>query len=308
MAVCSCESGIFNSGLPSCVGSFGKIVKLIFVAQTANDGTDNFIPCNTVVDAAYVTAKLNEADPSKRWYPSDDLVGVVQETADNVTEAIGGINYNVEAGASTFLGQFIGKASSNPQYLQFLKSLECGTLMYFAVDVNGNLVGELIGTALYGFRIQPNTVSSKFIFGTDTTIAKNQVAFTLSPLVLQERISVLLKNDGLTADLLGAKGLLDVVLSAPGTPVTLDWLEVTAKLLWKKSGCTSIDYVGSSSEDVSDWELYNYSTLASITITSVEYLGDAQYKLNFAAQTSGDEIGVKLSKNGFISNELKTTI
>ncbi len=30
-------------------------------------------PCSQTIDEAYLTSKLNESDPSKRWYPTDEI-------------------------------------------------------------------------------------------------------------------------------------------------------------------------------------------------------------------------------------------
>ena len=33
MAVCKCDAGLVNSGIPSCVSGFGKVVKLFCISK-----------------------------------------------------------------------------------------------------------------------------------------------------------------------------------------------------------------------------------------------------------------------------------
>ena len=209
MAVCKCDTGIINSGIPSCVSGFGRIAKLFFVYQVATDGTSNAIPCSQTIDEAYLTSKLNEADPSKRWYPTDKISNVTEVRNDPTTETIDNIDSIVEQGSRTFNGFFVGKAASTPTYLKFLKSVQCPSVMYFGIDVNGTIVGVetlLSGAAaLTGINIQPQTLNSRPVPATSTTLAKNEITFSVDSLVQDETIAYI-SADEITEDLLNANG------------------------------------------------------------------------------------------------------
>jgi hypothetical protein len=304
MAVCKCDSGIVNSGIPSCVSGFGRIAKLFFVYQIANDGTSNAIPCSQTVDEAFLTDKLNEADPSKRWYPTDKISNVTEVRNDPTTESIDNIDSIVEQGSRTFNGFFVGKAASTPTYLKFLKSVQCPSVMYFAVDVNGTLVGvetvENSEAALTGINIQPQSMFSRPVPATSTTIAKNELTFAVDSLVQDETIAYI-GADEITADLLNANGLLDVTLVENSTPATLTEVVVDASLVYG-SVCNKLAYQGAIVP--ADWDVNNITTPASITVTTVTENPNGTYTLEFAAQTASDQITVQVSKEGFSSNVL----
>ncbi len=305
MAVCKCDAGIVNSGIPSCVSGFGRIAKLYFVYQTASDGTSNAVPCNTTIDETFLTGKLNEADPSKRWYPTDKISNVTEVRNDPTTESIDNIDSIVEQGSRTFNGVFVGKGASTPTYLKFLKSVECPSVMYFAVDVNGTLVGvetiEEGEPALTGINVQPQSMFSRPIPATSTTIAKNELTFAVDSLVQDETIAYI-GADEITADLLNANGLLDVTLTInQGSGATLSDVTIDASLVYG-SLCNKLNYTGATAP--ANWAVNNLTTPASITVLTVTENPNGTYNLTFAAQTAGDQVSVQVSNNGFSSNLL----
>jgi hypothetical protein len=56
-AICNCESGIINSGLPNCTDGFGLIKKLFFVYQYDDAGVKNTIDCADLSGGDYFTNK-----------------------------------------------------------------------------------------------------------------------------------------------------------------------------------------------------------------------------------------------------------
>ena len=305
MAVCKCDTGIVNSGIPSCVSGFERIVKLFFVYQITSDGSSNAVPCSQTIDETFLTQKLNESDPSKRWYPTDKINSVEEVRNTPTTETIDNIDLNVTQGTRTFQGVFIGKASSSPQYLKFLKSTECPKVMYFGVDKNGTLVGietEVGGeAALNGIAIQEKSIYSLPIPATATTIAKNQLNFIVDELVLDEEIGYI-SADEITADLLNANGLLDVTLvQNTGTSPTSTSVVVDGSLVYG-SVCKKLTYNGATTP--ANWLVNNITTPAVITVTTVTENPNGTYTLEFAAQAASDEITVKVANNGFASNVL----
>ena len=308
MAVCKCDSGIVNSGIPSCVSGFGRIVKLFFVYQIASDGTSNAIPCNQTIDSAFLTGKLNESDPSKRWYPTDKISNVTEVRNDPTTESIDNIDSIVEQGSRTFNGFFVGKAASTPTYLKFLKSVECPSVMYFGIDVNGTLVGietvEAAEAALTGINIQPQSLYSRPVPATSTTIAKNEISFSVDSLVQDETIAYI-SADEITADLLNANGLLDVTLIEGAAAATTTSANVAGSLVYG-SVCNKLTYNGATEN--TDWLINNVSTASIVPVTGVTETPAGNYVLDFAAQTSANVLNIQVSKEGFSSNVVTVTI
>ena len=306
MAVCKCDTGIVNSGIPSCVSGFGRIAKLFFVYQVATDGTSNAIPCSQTIDETYLTSKLNEADPSKRWYPTDKISNVTEVRNDPTTETIDNIDSIVEQGSRTFNGFFVGKAASTPTYLKFLKSVQCPSVMYFGIDVNGTIVGVetlLSGAAaLTGINIQPQTLNSRPVPATATTLAKNEITFSVDSLVQDETIAYI-SADQITADLLNANGLIDVTL-IEGTAATTGTANVLASFIYG-SLCNKEKFEGATG---ADFLINNVTTSSVVTVTGATEASGGNYELTFAAQTAGDVLNIQVSKEGFSSNVVTITI
>lgn len=308
MAVCKCDSGLVNSGIPNCVSGFERIVKLFFVYQVANDGTSNGIPCSQTIDEAYLTSKLNESDPSKRWYPTGKISTVTEVRNDPTTETIDNVDFIVEKGSRTFNGFFVDTATSTPTYLKFLKSTECPSIMYFGIDVNGTIVGieSIEGVSneatLQGLKIQQKSIFSRPVPATSTTIAKNELTFTLDQLVQDENIAYISASE-ITADLLSANGLLDVVLNDTLTSITE--LVVDATLVYG-SLCNKLAFSGA--DEVTDWALYNLTTQLVVPITGVVESPSGTYTISYAAQTALDEVSLTLTKDGYSETNLQTVV
>ena len=306
MAVCKCDTGIVNSGIPSCVSGFGRIAKLFFVYQVATDGTSNAIPCSQTIDEAYLTEKLNESDPSKRWYPTDTIKNVTEVRNDPTTESIDNIDIIVEQGSRTFQGFFLGKASTTPTYLKFLKSIQCPKVMYFGIDVNGTIVGvetvEGAEAALTGINIEANSIYSRPVPATATTAAKNELNFTVDSLVQDETIAYI-SADEITADLLNANGLIDVTL-IEGAAATVGTANVLASFVYG-SLCNKEKFEGAEG---ADFVVNNVTNSSIVTVTGVTETSAGDYVLTFADQTAGDVLNIQVSKDGFSSNVVAITI
>jgi len=302
MAVCKCDAGLVNSGIPSCVSGFGKVVKLFFVYQNDFAGASNALDCSVPFDQSVLDALLNKTDPSQRWYPTGLISTVTEERADPTTETIDNKALNVEAGVRTFQGFFIGSATASPSYLKFLNSLECPKVMYYAVDANNNIIGVERNGSFWGFTVQEKSIYSKFIPATSTTIAKNQLNFTLDDLVQDKDISFI---DEVGADLLGANGLIDVNLAEGNISGTFESVGVVGTLTY--GSCNNkLKYTAGTL--VTDWLVYNKTTLSVVTVTSVSPIVDGNnYTLNFTAQNSGDVLEVSVVKEGFASEIIEIT-
>lgn len=308
MAVCKCDSGLVNSGIPNCVTGFERIVKLFFVYQVATDGTSNGIPCTQTIDEAYLTSKLNETDPSKRWYPTGKISTITEVRNDPTTETIDNVDLIVEKGSRTFNGFFVDTATSSPTYLKFLKSAECPSIMYFGIDVNGTIVGiesiEGVGLVdtLQGLKIQQKSMFSRPVPATSTTVAKNELTFTLDQLVQDEDIAFISAAE-ITADLLNANGLLDVTLDDLSSSVTE--LVIEAKLVYG-SLCNKLPFSGADA--VLDWSLFNITEGLAVPITTIVEDPAGTYTISYSAQTALDEVRLTLAKDGYSATVLETVV
>ena len=212
MANCSCDVLLGNAGAPSCVASHGVARKLIRVPLIADDGTENKIDLSVALDQAAITALINQADASKRWYPTPNFKTVTQEREDSITESFddGSADF-VRDGVKTFTG-FITKPAS-PQLVGVLKDDRCTTFGVYIVDDAGNLIGRDISDGyLYPIPVDNGSWNPTYIEPTDTTVAKVNLVFNFSTLFQDENIGFI-AADAIGATLLNENGLLDVVFS-----------------------------------------------------------------------------------------------
>jgi hypothetical protein len=303
-AICNCESGIINSGLPNCTDGFGRIKKLMFVYQYANDGTKNTIDCDDLVSGTFFTDKVNEADKSKRFFPTALIYSVADVRATPVTETIDNIDRIVTQGVRTFLGDFADKGSNSPSYLKFLNSLSCPKIMYYGIDEYDNVVGVDLGNGILdGIPVQSQSFYSLYIPKTATTTAKNQIGFSVDDLLQDSTISYIPASDT-GEDLLGLNGLLDVTLAEGVISGTFDFVSVIASLVYGNA-CTKLKFTAGT--EITDWTVYNVTTALSVVVTTVTVTDENNYQLDFVAQNSGDVIQVTLSKEGFESETIEIT-
>ena len=305
MGLCKCGQGGKNTGRPNCIPKRDYVYTLIMVKYINDSGAINFIDCETdvVVD---VSAKINEADKSQRWFPLAEIVAATPERADSIFETIDDKNFKVKKGPRTFLGQFIGGAAS-PTYLIPLESFECGQWGYFEVDQEGNLIGEEVEPGkLYPILIQEATFDTKYIDPTSAAIEKNQISFTVDTKVKDSRFSFLTAEDT-DEDLLEVNGLLDVELQATFTPTTVTELEVQANYIYG-TACDKLPF--SAGADGASWQIFNTDTSLNVTIDGVTVI-DAEagiYQLDYSSGvTAADVLEVSVDLEGVESDVLTLT-
>ena len=71
IAGCSCSGKFSNTGIPN-VKPFGVTKTKYLVPLNADDGTRNGLDLTTAL-GPQILAAVNNPDPSKRWYPFNDI-------------------------------------------------------------------------------------------------------------------------------------------------------------------------------------------------------------------------------------------
>lgn len=290
MSACACNVSFGNTGKANCEPIQDVAVKYFFTRKYADDGSRNNIPVVTEIDEAYLIARLNDADPSKRWYPSRPLINVVDERGDPTTESIDGVDYIVEEGTRT-VEAFSVRTDS--VYLGKISTGKCGDFAIYAIDKSNRLIGEISSdeTIIYPLAIEGGTFDTRLIKPTQTTIQKTRIAFAYSKLLSDESLRMM----EATADLKNAIGLLDVRAEDSAVSTTGFTLDLT------------LDYgYANNRQIVEGWTdasfaVYNETTEASITPTSVTVTGNS-YVFVIPPQTAGDVLTITQTnpdKNGF---------
>lgn len=298
IAGCACKGVPGNSGNPTGVKPFGKTVVIVRVPLRATDGTRNCLDLTSPTLGQDYLDKVNHPDPSKRWYPFNDVKSVTYEEADPLTQTL-------EDGSNFITGKGVKKVAFavygvSEQY--FNKTSEmCSEEGLVAIDLCGNMRGQLEGTNLYPRPLNEQSFFAKYMDATDTVRA--HVSYTVD--------YSLLTNDGnqwmLTAtnfsDVAGLNpvqvyGMIDVRWSI----VTVDsTTQVTVLGLYDYGDAAlHLPWLGALP---ADFTLTNKTTPAVLvpSLADPDPVIKGQYQLTFTLQPAGNLIDVDSFRAATIS-------
>lgn len=287
MEFCSCNGTILNTGTPSKQRVIGTGVKLIAVQLKADDGTFNQIDKSEVIDQAYLDAKINHEDPSKRWYPIGSFTNEEDVRGDAITETFSdGSSAITQQGVRSYTGWNI---NSSPAYEKILDSFKCTKFGIYSIDSCGGLTGSISvdGDKLNPIRINEYSWNPTYVKATPTTVAKTQIMFEFDQTEKDANLRVINETE-ITADLLRAEGLTAIKGVASSITTTGFVLALT------------IDFdifLDASKSIVPDWEasdfaVFNNTTNSAVAITSVTEAPKGTYTFVIPAQSASDELTV----------------
>jgi len=290
---CSCDVLLGNAGSPGCVAVHGVARKLIRVPLVANDGTENKIDLTATLDQTFWDGLINNADASKRYYPTPVFKTVTQERAESITEDFDdGSTAFVRDGVKSWDG-FITKGAS-PQLVGVLKDDRCTSFGVLIVDDCGNLIGRDIGDGfLYPIPVDNGSWNPIWIEPTDTTVSKVNLTFNFSTIFQDENLGFI-EASATGTDLLNSNGgLLDVVFSDFSSSSASD-LTISAAYIYGPSN-SKLPITGLVP---AEFVLFNNDTSLAVTVLTATETPDGTYALTFAAQTSTDNVTGSILKNG----------
>jgi hypothetical protein len=292
MALCKCGDAGGNLGVKNCYEAFGIGVGIFLMQTFKADGTRNSIPAITDVDDAFITAKLNNVDLAQRWYPLQNIKAIESERADDVTEeAPDGSITIIKEGVRPYAFYVL---RGGAVLKKNIAKSRCKDYSFFIITKDNQLIGmdKTAGTELFPIRIEPSTLSSKLVLATDTTAEKVSVNFQFDQREDDGDLAAMDVNDD--AELSGYNGLLDIKSTVVGTPTTtgfvIDLNDYFGPLngKGKLTGLVAADFV-----------LYNVTDSSVIVITSVTEATAGRYTFVIPAQTSGDELRLTPTKDGY---------
>ncbi len=274
----------------------------------ADDGTVNSIKAtdfvNGVLPDAFIQAKINHIDPSKRWYITPKINTVTDVRADPVTFDKDGIPIFVAQGPRTFVGSFYEKDGS-PTFAGVLNSFQCQDISFYEISLEGAIVGSDNDTEMLPTAIETGTFYSTVVKKNVTDPNSVQLTFAVNELVRDENI-IQIGASAIETNMLTQKGLIDgtgVALAAPvitTTTVRIDlnyvYGDFPSKLPWK--GVVSVDF--SPDNGVTTDSVFNETASANLAINTVTEVADGIYDLVLAAgAASSNVISVDIFKAGF---------
>lgn len=292
MKLCVCGTGGGNTGLPNCYPIFDVTKQAIFVEYRKADGSVNGLDLSAltygVLDQTFLDSKVKDSNPLTRWYPSPELKNIVDERSDDITEEFeDGTSVFIQEGARTFEGMII---KGDPILLGNLQKWRCLEIGVYFIDKSGNLIGKQTRDGyLDPILIQKESFSPGLMKGTDTTIQKNRIRFTVSSFENDANLRMI-EASKITADLLGVNGLIDVVA---GTPSNITTTGFGVQLNTNFGGVTS--KIPATGLELTDFQINEVSpTPGPVTITSVteSTTTPGLYTFVFPAATSGDVLEV----------------
>ena len=296
---CKCDSGLSNTGRPSCVTIQSVTSKLILVPLQDSTGAKNSLDLTTTFDTSVFSALINQVDASKRWFPLPQFENVELAKADSTfEEAPSGRKVFIKQGKRSFAGQLW---SETPQLLGKIHDNRCVDFGVYIVDVNGNLVGSKIGTKLYPIPVDNESFEAKMMFATDSAVQKIMVGFDFYRLFDESTMWLLTPSDTTDSfDFNSLEGLLDVVLTKVSATTTTLVLKAELNYGTAKNPIKVLGLIAPN------FTLKNRNTNSTVTITSSTYSND-EYTLNFSAQTLGHFVIATVTKTGY-TGELTTPL
>lgn len=292
MPTCTkCPATLGNTAKPNCIALL-DVTKSGFLTNTyASDGTRNCIPAGTVINEAFIIGKINEPDPTKRWYPLLKLSMVTDERADSETEDIDGVAVVTDDGVRTFTA-YTPKASY--VYLEKLKRGRCASLSIFLVDAQSTLSGSTTDPDyFYPFQIEDGTFDPSLVKPQKGVSQKVKLKFDFSTLEKDEHIHQYSSD----TDLLkyaSSGGLLDLFGEILIPSTTGFSVRVTHEYgTFNKPAL----FVGLK---IADFVLENLTTGLPVIVTSVTEQTDGEYDFVTPAQTAGDKMRLRTVKNGIV--------
>jgi hypothetical protein len=300
--LCSCDVSLQNTGSPSCSPVFGVTKQFILVPLIANDGTYNKIDPSTTLDLAWITALINQADDSKRFYPTGALKNVAGERADPLYETFDDQSKEfIRPGVRTVTALILKKG---PELLALLNSNRCSEFGIYIIDANGSVFGKTANNdgMLYPIQLEASTFYAKLVFTNDSAVQKLMLSFEWENNQRDEDLRMILASSITGVNLANVKGLMNVYTTILYTYATEMVLLIYAKFgniitNYPVAGLVAADFVSSDSGATSS--IYNDSQDDDVSVTVTEsttYPG--QYTLNYASQSAPDVLQPLIKKNG----------
>jgi hypothetical protein len=269
--------------------------KLIFVPTYAADGTRNKIANDAIFTQVTMQALIDQADATKRWYPTPLLENVMSERAESTYETGStGRRYKTKKGVRSYSFDIMNQWGL---YQAVFEQFECAEMSFFIVDANGGLIGLDAATDdgyRYPIRISKDSMDATLVTPEPDKTVKIHVSFEFderekdSLLRIMEYTSTVMTANPLEAE--GLNAVYSTMISNTTTAAVVDLYAVHNGGTLKKVPITGLvvtdfyDVRGGASS-----KAYNVTDSSAIALSSVSESSTipGRYTLTYGAQTSG---------------------
>jgi hypothetical protein len=290
LAGCGCSDNIQNTG-----NSTQKLFKLTtgkywtpaINSDGERNGLDLTLSPSALKDA--LIARINEADPTKRFYPILGITNVLPEETD-ATYATSDTNERTKLFDGIKTVNFQYRDASN-QYFAKLQNV-CVDFTEFSIDACGSILGQKEGTTLYGRPVNQASYDAKFMELTtaETSIIAIQYDYVRQSSDANQWMITSTELDGFDANTFS--GLVGGAVAVGTITSTSIIVDVTKDF---GTAVTRQPLLGLQPADI---VLTNTTTPASITVSAVtpDATVKGRYELTIPAQTASDAGTIKIFK------------
>lgn len=301
---CACASVAYNPGLASCVPVATRDAFKIYVSYYDSTGAINKIPAGTVINEAYITAKLNNTDPKVRWYIAPKIENNTPSAPEMETESIGNQTFSTGEEikqAETF--EHVRK-DAHPSLIGFYDSIACMELGEFSISRSGQLKGLNDGEGnLIPKKLQDGSLNASYVPALPGQTQRVMVTRTDDELENDAFVDFIdvdqIAYPALKWRLLQPIELTPYIISATTSSIIFK-LQTAGSVGYKApaTGFVTADLV--SSDTGTTGQVYNVSEDNDAAGTLTYNATLQQYTFTYGtAVTSGDEIILKIVKTKY---------
>lgn len=281
---CNCTDGTNGWGLSSCFNKFGYPLGYAFQKIKDSTGADNFVTGTEAspYDQATWSGSLYSSDESLRIHLLSNVKAVTDEREDPNTEDVDGVEMFVSEGTRKISFEVYGVPS---KLKGFIEGLRCGEWGFYPISNTKNLGGLKDGADIKPIEIERGTLHVKEMYQTKTGQQKLMVTFQVSEEYNDSDFGFL-PASAISADLLGTTPQIQAEVTGDGAADSAG--NETFSLAFSANNSTiDIPVVGVVAANL---QLYNNTTDASVSITTLTETSDGNYALAYTAQTASDEL------------------
>jgi len=280
MDECGNCAGQPNMGLTTCASVIAKSVGKYYVPRFDNDGNLNKIPLTGITPGTLIDldSYISNPDPSKRWYPLQDILNVKIDKADPDYKT-----YDNKAKEKIQDGIYSGsfeKGFGVPAGLVGnIDRISCREWSEFNVTEDEAIFGEFIDGDLYPILLRAFDVKGKF--ADDASQAGAMITYDYDKKFQYGRLRQLTRAN-LNADPTTVTGLRNVNIEVVSCAAAVAVLKLTSDY-GSNYNVQDIDGLIDS-----DFAILNKTTNLAVPVLTSTEAPEVSYSLTYAAQTVTD--------------------
>lgn len=289
---CECSGEKKNTGY---LGQqlFGIKQMFFIVPILAADGTRNSLDLTESDLGTELLGKVNHSDPTKRWYPIQEMEQFTPAQEDTQFEtANSGLSYFLRKGIKSEAFELWGQSA---QFFSRIKEI-CYDFGIIGVDNCGNVRGYKetpTSTVLYPRPVNAQSWDAKFMDRTDAAVSRIMVGFQFKRIDDHAKLWLVPSSAFGSNNPLELKGMVDVNLEA--TPVTSTTVTVQVNGLFGNA----LQLIPIKGLVAVDFSTTNLTAGGAVTIDTVVESSstDGEYLITFdSAPTTSDVLKIDAFK------------